>query len=91
MGQKGRCYLRKLCQVLNKTGFDVAVFSSRIEVGVWRPAVYSPLDLLDVEPCKEILEDFDHQDIIQRFEQDRLNFNQVLDITTLISLYNNWE
>jgi hypothetical protein len=44
-----------------------------------------------VEPCKEILEDFDHQDIIQRFEQDRLNFNQVLDITTLISLYNNWE
>ena len=49
MAKKSRNYLRQICNKMNKTNFNLALFSGRVEIGLWMPAVYSPLNLLDTK------------------------------------------
>jgi hypothetical protein len=76
---------------MNKTHFNVSVKSSRIEQGIWIPAVYSPLHLLEVGRSDDIDDNFDYEDTLVRMEIDIPNMYECLNFNILKSLYQNFD
>ena len=83
MSQKGRDGLRKLCKTQNMQLFDINILSSRIELGLWEIAIYSPLDILRKKLHEDKQQEFD--ETVKRFDLDIPNFEHGID--TLKSIY----
>ena len=85
MSIKGREDLRQICKTQNKLIFNIFILSSRLEIGLWNRAIYSPLDLLRQMDHVDKQQEFD--ETLKRFDLEIPNFEQAINLQVLKSIY----